>query len=173
MVIVYDANTDKKPTESELEYVQRMCLTKEANKLTWKGLTELLNKTLGHSFSESYYRKHFNSGDFVTIETTTNVMPESTYTYATECTGECSKCDDLPVCLETWKEELVATEDRIDEKMLTMRKERTKLNDERAESNRIINRLAREETIKEIAHDYASLMNIKKLLRNSPVIFVY
>ena len=61
MVIVYDSDTSKKSTESELEYVQRMCSTKDINKLTWKGLTELLNETLGYSFSESYYRKHFRT----------------------------------------------------------------------------------------------------------------
>ena len=169
MVIVYDSDTTKKSTESELEYVQRMCSTKEINKLTWKGLTELLNETLGYSFSESYYRKHFSSGDFaktVESETTSNSTAESTYTYCTDsdCGGECSKCDDLPVCLESWKEELLSTEEKVDEKMLKMRKERTKLNDERAANNRLINRLAREETIIEIARDYAKEMTSKKKL---------
>lgn len=169
MVIVYDSDTTKKSTESELEYVQRMCSTKAINKLTWKGLTELLNETLGYSFSESYYRKHFSSGDFaktVVSETTSNSTAESTYTYCTaaDCSGECSKCDDLPVCLESWKEELLSTEEKVDEKMLKMRKERTKLNDERAANNRLINRLAREETIIEIARDYAKEMTSKKKL---------
>ena len=169
MVIVYDSDTTKKPTESELEYVQRMCSTKAANKLSWKGLTELLNNTLGYSFSESYYRKHFNSGDFVKtpeFETSSSATAESTYTYsaATDCSGECSKCDDLPVCLEAWKEELISAEDKIDEKMLKMRKERTKLNDERAQNNRLINKLAREETIIEIAKDFAKTMTAKKRL---------
>ena len=137
--------------------------------MTWKGLTELLNETLGYSFSESYYRKHFLSGDFaktVVSETTSNSTAESTYTYCTasDCNGECSKCDDLPVCLESWKEELLSTEEKVDEKMLKMRKELTKLNDERAANNRLINRLAREETIIEIAHDYAKEMSSKKRL---------
>lgn len=167
MVIVYDSDTSKKSTESELEYVQRMCSTKAINKLTWKGLTELLNETLGYSFSESYYRKHFTSGDFAkTVVSETTSTAESTYTYcnASDCEGECSKCDDLPVCLETWKEELLSTEEKVDEKMLKMRKERTKLNDERAANNRLINRLAREETIIEIAHDYAKEMSSRKRL---------
>lgn len=167
MVIVYDSDTSKKSTESELEYVQRMCSTKAINKLTWKGLTELLNETLGYSFSESYYRKHFTSGDFAkTVVSETTSTAGSTYTYCTtsDCEGECSKCDDLPVCLETWKEELLSTEEKVDEKMLKMRKERTKLNDERAANNRLINRLAREETIIEIAHDYAKEMSSKKRL---------
>ena len=169
MVIVYDSDTTKKSTESELEYVQRMCSTKAINKLTWKRLTELLNETLGYSFSESYYRKHFSSGDFaktVESETTSNSTAESTYTYCTDsdCGGECSKCDDLPVCLESWKEELLSAEEKVDEKMLKMRKERTKLNDERAANNRLINRLAREETIIEIARDYAKEMTSRKKL---------
>ena len=173
MVIVYDSDTTKKSTESELEYVQRMCSTKAINKLTWKGLTELLNETLGYSFSESYYRKHFTSGDFAqpvgTVETTSNATAESTYTYATDCGGECSKCDDLPVCLETWKEELLSTEEKIDEKMLKMRKERTKLNEERSANNRLVAKLAREETIIEIARDFAKTMTAKKRLP-APVI---
>ena len=167
MVIVYDSDTSKKSTESELEYVQRMCSTKAINKLTWNGLTELLNETLGYSFSESYYRKHFTSGDFAkTVVSETTSTAESTYTYcnASDCDGECSKCDDLPVCLETWREELLSAEEKVDEKMLKMRKERTKLNDERAANNRLINRLAREETIIEIAHDYAKEMSSKKRL---------
>lgn len=177
MVVIYDSDTNKKPDESELEYVQRMCSTKGINKLSWKGLTELLNDVLGYSYSESYYRKHFNQGDFlnagIVTETSSSSTTESTYTCAgtnevdpedVECNGECKSCDNLVDCLHGWKEELNTEKERVSEATLEMRKERCKLADERAQNSIYVRRLAREETIKEIAYNYAEKMTSKKKL---------
>lgn len=170
MVVCYDSNLDRNPNESDMEYVQRMCSTKDVNKFSWKSLAEFLNNALGYTYSSSYYRRHFHNGDFARVdvgETTTTATAEYVYTYSdcsNACKGDCGNCDDLPICLETWREELDKTEARIDEKTLAMRKERTKLNDERAHNNRLVKQLAREETIQEIAHDFARTMSAKKRL---------
>lgn len=56
------------------------------------------------------------------------------------------------------------TEESIDDKILELKKERMKLSDERTQANAIIRRIAREETIKEIAEKYcATLDKIYKL----------
>ena len=50
--------------------------------------------------------------------------------------------------------------------LLEIRKERYKLADERTQNNAIIRRMAREDTIKEIAKDFANKMNSKMQLRD-------
>lgn len=143
MVLIYDLSTSKLNNESDVEFIQRMCSNKEALDLTWKELTEILNNELGYSYSESYYRKHFILGDFVSIQSHTT-SASSTNDYADT-------------------ESLVDVYDNINDKLLEMKKERVKLNDERAENRRYVTRLSREETIKEIAADYANKMSKKKL----------
>lgn len=54
--------------------------------------------------------------------------------------------------------------DNIEEIILTIKKERCKLADERAQNNAYIRRLSREETIKEIAIEAAKEMSSKKVL---------
>lgn len=57
-----------------------------------------------------------------------------------------------------------AEKDKIDELMLALKKERVKLSDERIQNNAYIRRLSREETIKEIAYNYAKELSAKKIL---------
>ena len=52
----------------------------------------------------------------------------------------------------------------LDEKRLALKKERVKLSDERAQNNAYVRKLAREETIKEIAAQTAQEIGSKKLL---------
>ena len=59
---------------------------------------------------------------------------------------------------------LQEAEDQYEEKLLTLKKERVKLSDERCQNNAYIRRLAREDTIKEIALTYAEKMSSKKML---------
>lgn len=159
MVVIHDSDVARKTTESEMEYVQRMCSTKEINKLSWKKLAELLNSTLGYSYSESYYRRHFNNGDFV------NSMNNSvTVSTTDDCSGQCEGCEMLPVCLSALHDDIVQQEAKAQESILKLNKLRVKLNDERAENRRYVQRLSREETLKEIASDFAKTMSSKKLL---------
>lgn len=55
-------------------------------------------------------------------------------------------------------------QDEFENRLLTLKKEKVKLSDERTQNNAYIRRLAREDTIKEIALDFAEKMSAKKLL---------
>ena len=59
---------------------------------------------------------------------------------------------------------LQQTNDQYEDKLLELKKERVKLSDERTQNNAYIRRLAREDTIKEIALAYADKMSAKKML---------
>lgn len=58
----------------------------------------------------------------------------------------------------------------IESKILKLRKEKVKLSDERVQNNAYIRRLAREDTIKEIAKYYADKMNCTKILPTTHII---
>jgi len=58
-------------------------------------------------------------------------------------------------------------EDTIDERLLEIAKAKVKLSDERIQLNALVRKLAREETLKEIANDVAQRMNSVKQLRYS------
>lgn len=134
MVVTYSANLNRDPQESELEYIQRLCVTKDINNLSWKKLAQHINSVLGYTYSETYYRRNFHAGNFITF----------------------------PNCSTTSSND---PEVSMDSKELhELRKERIKIADERSQLRAYERRIAREETLKEIAHDYAMMMNAKKKL---------
>lgn len=145
--------------ESEIDYVQRMCSAKDSNNLTWKALTELLNKNLGQNYSESYYRKNFKLGNFVT----TNAV-ESTTRTSSICETEV-----IYSTLTSSTEENQLEYNSLDNLLFKIKKERVKLSDERSQNSAYVRRLSREDTIKEIAHDYAEIMSAKKKLPTSDI----
>ena len=61
-------------------------------------------------------------------------------------------------------ESLIETKAQIDQKTLEMKKERVKLSDQRSSLNSAVRKIAREETIKEIAFEVASQMSKDKFL---------
>lgn len=50
--------------ENWQDYAQRLCSNKQALSLTWQGIASLINAFYGFSYSEKYYRSHFNAGDW-------------------------------------------------------------------------------------------------------------
>ena len=55
--------TNKMETESNEQYIFRICQMKDQLGCTWKGIADIINKELGNNFDESCYRKkfqHFN-----------------------------------------------------------------------------------------------------------------
>ena len=52
------------PGESHIEYMRRICDAKKQNKLTWAEVTSIINNELGYTYSESWYRKSYQAGDF-------------------------------------------------------------------------------------------------------------
>lgn len=163
--------------ETTLEYIQRLCELKDSGKLimTWKGLAEWLNEQLDLDYSESYYRKGYRNGDFLPVATsgylttsdeintsleyTTTTSCSSTTEGAFTCDGNCDTCEDFEDCIQGYEQYLNDKAQEIDEKTLELRKERMKLSDERVQNNAYLRRISREETLKEIALEYAEKMN--------------
>lgn len=157
-LIAYDSNIEKLETESHLEYIQRMCATKDINNMSWKSLANFLNSKLQLSYSESWYRKNFSDGNFAS-EITKEQLDSATFTTATdECTGECKDCDKLSECMMLIKADLDDQEARIDEKTDALKLLRCNIADERASNARLLKQRARENSIREIAENYAKVM---------------
>lgn len=57
-------NLDPMVNENWQEYAQRLCSNKQELQLTWQGIANLINAFYGFSYSEKYYRSHFNDGDW-------------------------------------------------------------------------------------------------------------
>ena len=156
-VIVYDSNLEKLNNESQLEYIQRICATKDVNKMSWKAVAEFLNSKLDISYSDSWYRKNFQSGNFVTKVVEDQVNNSSTET-TNDCNGECRDCEHLSECMMLIKSDLDDQEARIDEKTDALKLLRVNIADERAANARLIKHRARENSIREIAENFAREM---------------
>lgn len=156
-LIAYDSNMEKLETESQLEYIQRMCATKDINNLSWKSLSNFLNNKLQLHYSESWYRKNFSEGNFAS-QITAEQMESSEVTTSEDCNGECRECEHLTECMMLIKADLDDQEARINEKTDALKLIRANVADERAANARQIKRLAREENIKEIAANFAKEM---------------
>ena len=127
----------RNPDESVEEYTDRVCGLKQELRLTWEELKTIINQQTGENRSESYYRKGF----------------QRKY-------GEQSKQESV---LETVSEEAEA-KDEFTETLKTIQKEKMKLSEYRVQTNADLRRIAREETCKEIAREYAEVMKGKELL---------
>ena len=68
--------------------------------------------------------------------------------------------------------EIQREETSYEEKLQTLKKERVKLADERIQNGAYIRRLAREETLKEIASEYAKSMTVKPLLNPERLAYI-
>ena len=156
-LIAYDSNMEKLETESNLEYIQRMCATKDINNMSWKSLTEFLNGRLQLHYSDSWYRKNFSAGNFA-AEITDEQVSQSELTTSEECNGDCKDCEHFNECMMLIKADLDDQEARINEKTDALKLMRVTVADERAANAREIKRLAREENIKEIARNFAKEM---------------
>lgn len=112
-------NTKQLPNESIKDYKYRICDNKKILGLTWEGISELLNKELDLDFSESYYRKWyqtFKQGRDYAIEQNT-----------------------------TSSDEIL----KLSQKKLEIQKEKNKLSAEKNELNKWLREQARTENIYE------------------------
>ena len=113
MVRCYSLDKNKLETESEREYINRICTVKSDLDMTWKEIAELFKDTLGIYYSPSYYSKNFKAGNFDTpVESVT-----STASVTSECDGSCETCEELPECLAGWSEELSKKDAYIKEQL--------------------------------------------------------
>lgn len=134
--------------ESELEFVQRLCEMKKDNKWTWDTVADYLNSYLGYTYSTKWYSSHFNHGDFQRV--------------IDMCDGDCGNCSISAKCSD-------ADVNTLNEKEQKIKRDRVKLLDERTHNMNLVRRLAREETIIEIAKYYATEQAGKLVLPFSPI----
>ena len=126
----------KLPEESVLEFIYRVCDEKDTYQLTWPQIAEILNSALSQNYSESFYRKGYLYNQF----------PAKLI--------EVSNLKKSPDPAD------------IDEDLLELKKERVKLSDERSQVMGAIRRLAREDTLLEIAEEAARILRDKPILPN-------
>ena len=117
-----------------------------------------------HEFEDfcSLMSNEIKSRDHLTWDDIRDIV---NYLYNVDYTTSCYKskfqrhklCNELFGCLGD--KESTSEKDAIDEKLLELAKTKVKLSDERTQLNALIRKLAREETLKEIACDVAKKMN--------------
>ena len=126
--------------ETPIEYIKRICALKYDSDLTWEDIKNLINDELGFDYSESYYRKGYST-------------------------------DSFPAFLNNDIDKEAVTEDSAEidstiDKLLEMKKERIKAADERSQMMAAVRKIAREETLLEIAKEVANIMKDKPILPN-------
>lgn len=140
----------KASDESTNSYIDRVCNERINLKLTWKELSTIINQQTGLHYDESHYRKNWQRKQ--------------------EQEKQCNIDSDVKEVSDNNSEiDESNTEESDEERKLkallsTIKKERMKVSDQRIQGNAEFRRVSREETIKEIAHDYAVQMNSKKIL---------
>ena len=127
-----DPAIEKAPYETASEYAQRCCVNKELLGLTWKQLAKLINESCGLSYSEAWYRKHYKEGKFN--------IPEYDLTE------------------ETPEDPDNSYEERLNNTLHKINIRKFEVADMIASNNAMLRRMSREETIKDIAADYARVM---------------
>lgn len=162
MVICLSLEKTPHEGESTLEYIDRICTIKNDLNLTWRDVSDLLNNQLGTSYSESWYRKKFKNNEFkpsIEILTTSSSEDDSD-----TCEGPCETCNGLSECLDEWSKELLDKETKLKDLQNSLSQKKVEVTDLVTQNNAYIRRLSREQTIKDIAHDFAQTMNKEKLL---------
>lgn len=156
MVRCYSLDKNKLENESEMEYINRICTVKTDLGMTWKQIAELFKDNLGKYYSPSYYSKNFKAGNF-----DTSVAPVTTATTSdTTCDSSYETCGNL----SEWSEELFKKDIYIKDQFRKLALKKVEVSDIVTQNNAYIRRLSREQTIKDIAHDYAATMSEKKIL---------
>lgn len=155
-----DEMLSPKEDEAVIDYIARMVDLKDELGITWTKLAEIINDACGVNYSESFYRKGnwqsrfapkvtSDNVDFLAINDEVNTAEPVESGNATNLSPEEAKLRNL---------------------LQKVRKEKVKLSDERIQNNAYIRRLSREETIKDIAHDFAVQMEKKPLLVGGGII---
>ena len=130
---------DENKEEYELRCYRQKALDDD---ISWRELAMIMNDQLQEEHWESYYRKRAKK--FLELADVYNFNEIN------------EKQDNV--------NEKDVSDDKYSEAILELKKAKVKLSDERTQNNAYIRRLAREETIKEIAHDFAQVMAKEKAL---------
>ena len=128
----------KLPNETDKEYIQRVVILKDLLGCSWQDFAEIVEKVSGIHRDESRFRKTYN---FITSNS--------------QCSSNTNQQD-------------ASYLDELKEAIQEIKKERCKLSDERVQNNAYVRRIAREESIKEIAESFADKMSKEKQLDFHP-----
>jgi len=142
-----------KKTETDDEYEIRICSLHDEYDLSWDDIAAIINTELGQNYTESRYRKMWKAYCLGVSNTAIQKRPRN------KREGEYLTYTDAEI-----DEENTANVSEYIQQKIELQKERVKISDERIQANAYIRALAREETIKEIALEYAREMNSKKIL---------
>lgn len=139
---------DKYPCEKGTsfdEYVSILCKHKVLDKddISWQDIADLANYWFLAGYSRYFYSRH--AEEFLSL----------------------SGAEEKDESAELTQEEIEDPTDMFKEQLLELQKERVKIQDERSQNRAYIRRLAREDTLKEIALEAAKIMGSKKLLEVS------
>lgn len=149
-----DTVLEKSENETVIEYISRMVELKDSLGLTWNEVADIINAKCGVNYSESFYRKGNWQSRFAPKVTSDNV--DFLVIHDEVNTAEPVESENVTT--------LSPEEAKLRNLLQKVRKEKVKLSDERIQNNAYIRRLSREETIKDIAHDFAVQMEKKPLL---------
>ena len=117
---------------------------KQGVAISWQDIANAVYKYYGVKHHRSWYSRNWDdSVQVLDLSTAEEIEPET------------EDCDE-PSMIDSLKEEL-----------LELKKERVKVQDERAQNRAYIRKIARDETLKEIALEAAREMNSKKILSTS------
>ena len=130
----------KLENESNIEFIYRVCSMKEAADLTWTKVRDIINNELGYEYSESWYRKGYKNNSFPISANDT-------------CEIKYSEVEDDKI-------------NELRDTLFELKKERIKNADERTQIMTAARKLAREETLLEIARDAAEILKNKTILPN-------
>lgn len=146
-------NLERNDNESQIDFINRVCMVKEFNpELTWNDVQGVVNKELGFSYSDSWYRKNYTNKTFPKFLYTSNNI-------------EAEEILD-PVEIVQFDNYMAIDANPEADILFELRKERIKVSDERAQMMAAVRRLAREETLVEIANQVAEKLADKNVLPN-------
>lgn len=145
-----------KPGETERQFISRVCMSRESFDMTWDDVRDNCNRELNIHRSESWYRKNYKNGYF-----TSTKGDEDDKILAVEnedILDDLQNAADVAQ-VEDMSDEMLA---QLTEATNELKKERMKLQDVKTSNNAILRRMAREETIREIAIDLADKIISKR-----------
>ena len=140
---------DKYPCEKGTsfdDYISILCKHKvlDGDDISWQDIADLASHWFPVGYSRHFYSRH--AEEFLSLSSEEGK----------------SKDDELT------QEEIEDPTDIVKEQLLELQKERVKIQDERSQNRAYVRRLAREDTIKEIALEAVLAMSAKKELEVRP-----
>ena len=132
--------TVKQDNETLNQFIYRLCSNKDQLGLSWSKISLIVREQTGFNRSETYYRRGFANYMFSEVTEEEIVEPEVDV-------------------IDEQDDDNISVVDEISEKIREFHTERVRLTDERTQNNAYIRRMSREQTIKDIAHEYAVEMS--------------